>query len=438
MHSKSEMRSASMESNSLIQSADGLSSNSALSVFDDNLGLPRHRWYTFKEGFSDRLVRLAVDSICVRGRKIRILDPFAGSGTTAVSAGRLGHFATAIEVNPFLRFAAAAKCAPAIKNRGPALNCLSSILAASRLERASPLEEVSTFTQREDAEKWLFNRSVLRGFEAIDATLVRAGGIRTPLRLALFSSLMDCCNAKRDGKCLRYKRGWKSMGLDSESLRTRFCDRAREVIDDLLEHAFSSQGLQVLEGDCRRTLQSLRAHTYDLIVTSPPYLNSFDYSDVYRPELFAGRFVRSNADLRKIRLRTIRSHVQVRWEPSTRVVSRRVSRIVRQLEKKALWDNRLPSMVQSYFADIADVLSESHRVMKKGGCAWFVVSTSAYGGVHIPVDTMLAELGVNSGWKLREILCLRNLRASVQHWKRHLEKGTSPPLRESLVILEAK
>jgi DNA modification methylase len=421
-----------------MKSSDLHPPDGALSVFGDNLDLPRHRWYNFKEGFSDRLVHLAIESICIHGQKIRILDPFAGSGTTAVAAGRLGHFATVIEVNPFLRFAATAKCSPPIRSRRVAMNCLDRVVAGSRLELRSPLEDVSTFTQRNNADKWLFNRSVLRGFEAIDAALSRAGTMKGPLRLALFSSLMDCCNAKRDGKCLRYKSGWQSTGLDSEALHLRFYDRARQVIDDLLAGAFASERIRIVEGDCRERLKTLRARSYDLLVTSPPYLNSFDYSDVYRPELFAGRFVRSNSDLRKIRLMTIRSHVQVAWEPETKVASPSVARIVRELRKRTLWDHRLPSMVQSYFADIADVLHESHRVMKKDGQAWVVVSTSAYAGLHIPVDTIIAEIAADVGWRVRKITCLRNLRASVQHWRRHLEKGTSPPLRESLVVLEAK
>ena len=47
---------------------------------------------------------------------------------------------------------------------------------------------------------------------------------------------------------------------------------------------------------------------------SPPYLNSFDYSDVYRPELFAAGFVSANSKLRKIRKKTLCSHVQVKRE----------------------------------------------------------------------------------------------------------------------------
>jgi hypothetical protein len=69
---------------------------------------------------------------------------------------------------------------------------------------------------------------------------------------------------------------------------------------------------------------------------------------------------------------------------------------------------------------------------------WLVVSTSAYGGIEVPVDLILAEIGQRSGWFLREVGVLRYLRSSSQHVK-HVDDATrkSVPLRESVVIFDA-
>ena len=66
---------------------------------------------------------------------------------------------------------------------------------------------------------------------------------------------------------------------------------------------------------------------------------------------------------------------------------------------------------------------------------WLVVSTSAYAGVEVPVDLILAEIGQRTGWFLREIVVLRYLRSSSQHYKK--EENKSVPLRESVVIFDA-
>ena len=43
--------------------------------------LARHRWYYFKEGFSESLVKDAIDRNKKTNRKLAILDPFCGCGT---------------------------------------------------------------------------------------------------------------------------------------------------------------------------------------------------------------------------------------------------------------------------------------------------------------------------------------------------------------------
>jgi hypothetical protein len=241
-----------------------------LSVFDHNLALPRHRWYDFKEGFSENLVLEAVRKQGRRQPTFRVLDPFVGSGTTLVTAGRHGLCATGIEVNPFLAFASKAKCTPNGWLRGSFQKRLSRVMRHSRCDKTSHLEGLSTFTERKGIKSWLFNRSVLRGFSAIDDALQGAGRYRSPLRLALFAALMECCNAKRDGKCLRYRKDWQSLGFTSADLREIFERRAQSVFDDVTQHDFLHDGLRTVTGDARTELRRIGNQSHDLVVTSPP------------------------------------------------------------------------------------------------------------------------------------------------------------------------
>jgi len=412
-----------------------------LSVFSGNLHLPRHRWYEFKEGFSEGLLRLAIDDASTSARRRpRLLDPFLGSGTTLVACGRWGAHGTGIEVNPFLAFAARAKITPAGRRIRPFETTVRRIVDAIDREVPSPLEGYSTFSRRTGASKWLFNRSVLRGYEAAHRLLVGSQSQYAPaLRLALIASLMDCCNAKQDGKCLRYRKDWEKRGFNSDDLARAFTSRAANVGQDLFEFAFDDRKSTIIEDDSRIRLSSIAAGSIDAVVTSPPYLNSFDYSDVYRPELFAGGFVTANDDLRRIRLRTVRSHVQVAWQPSAKPLpSLLIDPITSELRKRELWNHRLPLMIESYFIDLSDVLRELHRIVRKGGSARIVVSTSAYAGIEIPVDLILADIAGHVGWAVQEVFVLRNLRASGQHFSKHLQVGTSPPLRESLLVFKRR
>ncbi|HEX8255637.1 MAG TPA: hypothetical protein VF846_21030 [Thermoanaerobaculia bacterium] len=407
--------------------------------FVNNRDLPRHRWYEFKEGFSEGLVAAAIETLAGGRRPPRLLDPFVGSGTTLVTGGKMGLAGTGIEVNPFLRFAASAKCSARMTDRQMLSARIRALAHRALIERPSPVEGLSTFTERHGLDKWLFNRSVLRGFEAIDSGLDLAVASDRALRLALFAALQDCSNAKRDGKCLRYRDGWREQGYTSRELREAFVTRATVVADDLCSVPFKGRGLKIIPGDARTALTSLPKNEFDLIVTSPPYLNSFDYSDVYRPEMFVGKFVETNSQLRDVRLQTIRSHVQVKWTAADGVPRNAlVAGVLKELEGRPMWNRRIPAMIHSYFVDMQLVLRELHRVARRGAVAWFVVSTSAYAGVHVPVDFVLAEIAAEAGWKVRELYVLRELRASGQHFKRYLAVGARPPLRESLLVFERK
>jgi hypothetical protein len=96
-------------------------------------------------------------------------------------------------------------------------------------------------------------------------------------------------------------------------------------------------------------------------------------------------------------------------------------------------------MVQAYFEDMAHVLTRLRAFALPGASLWMVVSTSAYAGVEIPVDLILADIGSDTGWNLREVVVLRHLRSSGQHWRTiHGAEplSTAPLLRESVVILD--
>lgn len=412
-----------------------------LSSFDRNLGRPRHRWYEFKEGFSDELVQEAISSVITERRNrqlpLRVLDPFSGSGTTLVTALRHGHVATGIEVNPFLAFAATAKCVPGTWKTSDFESDIEQLMSASAVEVPSHLEGLSTFCQGGTTEKWLFNRSVLRGFAALDREIRRKRRFARPLRLSLFASLMDCCNARRDGKCLRYRKDWKSLGFSSTELRLQFRQRVKQVIDDINPNPFPKNAANVICDDSREALRKLAPQSFDLVVTSPPYLNSFDYSDVYRPELFAGGFVANNSELMRIRLTTLRSHVQAKWESAQGIASSLLNPVLDHLRsnKNSLWCGRIPEMVQAYFEDMKKIFESVYRVCKPGAQVWLVVSTSAYAGIEIPVDLILADCATKSGFHMGGIFVLRELRASGQQWS-DLRNSAPMPLRESLLIFK--
>lgn len=401
--------------------------------------LPRHRWYFVKEGFSPKLVDQAIAIDGVRKGNV-LFDPFSGSGTAPLTGALFGLKVRAAEINPFLGFLSATK----LSQVKPATfkSAFDKLLKATKRSAPSRLEGYSTFTAPNRWNRWLFPTEVLRSFEAGRQALYRAEPeCRNLLKLALLGAMMDCCNANRDGKCLRYAKNWEEQQSKPEDLRKRLEERAAAIASDLEKTPLTDAASRITEGDARKLLKRRSLEKFRLCITSPPYLNSFDYSDVYRPELFLGGFVRSNKSLMKIRLQTVRSHLQASWEdPIREDFGTLYSDCISLLQERAenLWNPRIPTMVQAYFEDMEEIFKGLRRRALANASLWLVVSTSAYAGVEVPVDLILAELGQRNGWFLRDVGVLRYLRSSSQHVK-HVEdaKRKSVPLRESVVIFDA-
>src|SRR5258708_14232860 len=260
------------------------------------------------------------------------------------------------------------------------------------------------------------------------------------VKLCLLGAANDVGNAVNDGKALRYRSDWEEQSYSAADFIAAFEVRVADIAEDLVLAPDVGSRATIRLGDARRKAP---AEGFKLCVTSPPYLNSFDYTDVYRPELFLGGWVTDMAGLRRLRLRTIRSRGQVkRNDPKTDGFGAQYTESVKRLgrRKSGLWNARIPLMVQAYFEDMKVVLTNLRKAAAPNASTWMVVSTSAYAGVEIPVDLILADIGSTCGWYLREVSVIRYLgQVAGQQWKKLASQDSEnlPHLRESLIIFDA-
>lgn len=409
----------------------------------------RHRWYFFKEGFSPEIVNFAIEDSRLDHNAI-VFDPFSGSGTTALTAGLHGLRGIGNEVNPFLRFVAQTKCltVPVTAFDDIIEDTLDGIYKPikSNLLNFSTFSELSDLSQKRG--KWLFNSEILNSFEGGRQRISRNCSQANALaKLCLINAAMDVANAEKDGKCLRYKKNWQQTLFTKKDFINAFEKHSLIVREDLIKTEIDSLNVSINLGDSR---SAPAQEKFDLCVTSPPYLNSFDYTDVYRPELFLSQYINTMEDLMKLRLTTLRSHVQVNWEPPIRNdfgenYLNSLSKIIEakrllEVSKEHMWCRKLPLMIQAYFEDMEKVLIGLRKRTNPDGSVWIVVSTSAYVGVEIPVDLILADIATKCGWFLREVVVLRYLkRVAAQQWNllSRNQGNERPYLRESVIVLDA-
>ena len=104
------------------------------------------------------------------------------------------------------------------------------------------------------------------------------------------------------------------------------------------------------------------------------------------------------------------------------------------LSKQKLWTKRIPDMLNGYFADMEEALKQIYQSLKVGGHCAIVVSNSAYAGIIIPTDLLLAKIARRIGFKVCEIETERLIITSSQQYKK--TEAMRKYLRESIIKLE--
>lgn len=405
--------------------------NTGVSNAIDTINIARHRWYYYKEGFSPNLVENAIDEYGLNGGSV-ILDPFNGSGTVTLTAAKRNIKSQGIEINPFTSFLAKTK---ALNEKQKTFDRLfEQVLEVCLRGSYSKLEGYSTFTEsKSNSQKWLFNTDVLRAFNGgMDLVSDNRTNAAKLIKLALISSIMENCNATKDGKCLRYRNDWELNLFSKDTFISTFIKKAEIIREDLSERL--SKKPQINTFDTRVSKKYSAIENFDLCITSPPYLNTFDYTDIYRPELFLGRFINTSEELYKLRLKTVRSHIQANWKkPDVRNIdSLLLKDVYSKIESKtdSLMHKHIPAMILAYFEDMGGIFKSLSVNAKKSAHVWMVVSTSAYANEHIPVDLILGDIATHNGWRLKEIGVLREINKRMTKYSPDISK-----LRESVIIL---
>jgi DNA modification methylase len=408
--------------------------NKDASNFIEANQLPRHRWYYYKEGFSPNLVKNAIASYNLKSNNV-ILDPFNGSGTVTLTAAERNIPSIGFEVNPFTSFVSKTKSLNTHQKK------ISELFEQTyekicKGKEYSELEKYSTFTELSNKKKWLFNLEVLRafygGYNFLESIPSNAAEL---LKLALITSVMDVANAKKDGKCLRYKNNWNEIKYSKNDFKKAYINNYIKIEQDIQESRINIKPI-IFNTDVR-TISNKFNKKVDLIVTSPPYLNTFDYTDIYRPELFLGKFISNSTSLYQLRLKTIRSHIQVNWKKPkiNNIENILLKNIFNRLENKTnlLMHPKIPYMILAYFEDMKSIFNKLSFISNKNAHLWMVVSNSAYANEEIPVDLILADIASKNGWKLQEIAVLREILKRKTKYSPDIKT-----LRESIIILKKK
>lgn len=332
--------------------ADHLALGRDVTTYVPNKREPVHGWYRYKEAFSRKLVHHILREHWQLPAGSLIFDPFGGCGTTLLEAQRLGYPSLGVDAMPVSVFIADVKLRACAGRFDPDTLAVAveRLLATPFVPPAERLPDVRIVRLGlpEDAQQYIvfiyrLYRKLIRAVEDADT--------RDFLMFGLLAVLEECSWTSKDGQFLRLVR--RPPRPVPEAPR----DRYAQMLEDLRllasqrDSAVSGQQLpfaRMVLGDARALPLEVLAYAGQVagVITSPPYLNRYDYSRTYALELLVN-FTDSFEGLRAIRHSLLRSHIESRPPEEERVQLPALLEILQELPPARQLNNpRIPIMIR--------------------------------------------------------------------------------------------
>lgn len=400
--------------------------------YSDDLNKPFQRWYRYKEGFSVELVEQLIREYSKHKKGI-ILDPFSGSGSTLLAANEMGYSGVGFEVNPFSFFLSKCKLEKYTKE----IIELFKKEYEEILHNAEEIDEeyvlpklsISDKVFADEIEKYYMNIGTLIDECKADEKIINL------LKLGWLACLEPLCNYRKAGNGLKIKKYVKPRVITVDDARVMLLEEYQNMYIDLLKSK-SIGDATIYNETCLNMSKRIKPESVEGIIFSPPYANCFDYTEIYKLELWFGKFVSEYADLKKLRNASLHSHLNGDLNIEVKAKSETLTKLLTELQEKELWDKKIPKMLQLYYDDMFKVLDESYASLADKGFCCIVVGNSAYGGIVFPADLILAEYAEKIGFNVDKIEVDRYIITSSQQYE--MTKETGKYLRESVVCLVKK
>jgi hypothetical protein len=247
-------------------------------------------------------------------------------------------------------------------------------------------------------EKWFSARTINalgRLKEGIDNVTEKSGKHKRFLYIVLASIIRKVSNADNQSPKPYVSTRFKKDGLDA--IETFF--QHYEKFTDRIEEFSSSKSLgkaQIVGDDARNINKKIKGKI-QLAVTSPPYINAFDYVRSLKLEnLWLA--MTDYDELLKLRPKFVGTEnisiINKDLPKSDHAALQKIVGKIYKVDKKRAW------VVHNFFQDMETNISEVYEILKKGGCYTIVIGESKIRGTRIPTYQILADIARRKGFKL--------------------------------------
>jgi DNA modification methylase len=374
------------------------------STFIDNMKLPIHRWFRYSAGFSAQWVEKIIIKAKAQG-DVTVLDPFAGSGTTLIVSGQLGVPCYGIEAHPFVERIAKAKLLyqtdvdiywehiqkiiestekleSSLDKYPKLIHSCFSIPSLQSLDKLRQAWESIDNSSPQSQLAWLTLISILRHVSHVGTA---------PWQYVLPNKQKQCLLEPIS-----------AFQLMAETMAADLKTTDKQI----------NLTAKIIQSDARNCI-GIPDKFANLVITSPPYINNYDYADATRLEMCFMQEIFGWGDLQKaVRQYLVRScsqHVSNKNVNADEILASSelepLKPSITEIYQKLLEERKLHGgkknyhlMVICYFLDMARVWIALRRVCKSPVTVCFVIGDSAPYGIYIPVIEWMCLLAMGAGF----------------------------------------
>lgn len=397
--------------------------------FSPNINESIHRWAPYVQGFSASFVQSVFEVYKHEYEKPVILDPFSGCGTVLVQAKLNGYESYGTELNPLLQFISSVKLNSWKVKPEKLLKTLNNLPKDKSIKAPSFLKSDIQFNPAV-----LKNLEIIKGgIETIENDSIEAVQIKNLLRLAFSSILIDCSHLKRS-PCLGYTND-KKVGSTAPFVLMN--QKVHSIAEDLSHiHAEFSDFFNIKsEVYLANAMDFRHQRKFDLVITSPPYMNGLDYVINYKIEMGWLDFVHNQKELKRIKdsmvvCDNVSKGLIRQFTPiyTNKWIEEIKENIKNHIDTRGTYRRLdMPYIVHKYFDDMYKVMKNVVESLNQNGRFILVVGDSLIADVYVPTDLLIAKIGQDLGLEIEKIEKARERRSGqIRSYK----------LRETIITLK--
>ncbi len=433
-----------------------------------------HSWLKYKEGFSSELVRKLLNEFNIPKNAL-VLDPFMGSGTTALVSIFSGLNSVGFDILPISQIAIKAK-SEVLNYNIKELDNLISFVSENSLPN-NYQKQTSYISITEDGYP-LNNAKEIQYFTELVTNSNFSEIVKNLFTLCAINCLERVSYSAKDGQYLRWDfrcpKIIRAAKIREEKGRKPIVVKLNKgeipsfkesIIYELQHVAYDIKSIQssasikldnicnFIEGSALYKLPLLEANSVSAVISSPPYCNRYDYTRIYALELaYLGV---NDAKIRQLRQDLLsctvenKSKIEVLQDfyysigrksefinickiiESCSALTETIEALKQRAQNGEINNKGILKMVDGYFTELTFLFYEIFRICKHGAHVAFVNDNVRYAGEVVPVDFLTTELATLIGFKAEKIYVLRQQKGNSSQ---QMRKYGRVPLRKSITI----